>query len=412
MAIRIRTSRVTAAWIVVVALTIGATIWQSPAHRRRERDDANPQGIVSSRTDRDGLAQTIAAMELRLRRQPDDERAAVALADALLRQTRVTGNAGLALRAEEVLRRVVADEAAGDAAHYDAHRMLAAVYLSQHRFRDAIREADRCRAVRPNDAWTAGVLGDAHIELGDYDAAFAAFDRMSALRPDAASYARTSYARELQGDLDGALRLMTMAAEATPPLDAESVAWHHAQIGHLNLELGRVDAARRAFEHAAFVFPGHPLAVDGLAQVELAAGRREAALRLVQQRIAAAPSPADLALAGELLDALGHRDEAERDYKLAEAAWRSDVPEPAKLARFLAEHHRTIDAAVRLAEQASADRDDIFTNDALAWAYFNHGRLADARRAIGRALRTGTRDRDIRRHAAAIAVASDRMATR
>ena len=398
---------------LAAVLLVVVAMWFSPAHRQGARDDAIPDRVVSAHTDRDGLARTVASMEARLRDRPNDERAAVSLADALLRQTRVTGNAGLASRAEAVLQRVVADdESAGSTAHYDAHRMLAAVYLSQHRFRDAIGEADRCRAVRPNDAWTAGVLGDARIELGDYDEAFAAFDRMSSLRPDAASYARTSYARELQGDLDGALRLMTMAAEATPPQDAESVAWHYAQIGHLNVEMDRLDAARRAFGHAAFVFPGHPLAIDGLAQVELAAGRREAALGLVQQRLASAPSPADLALAGDLLEALGRHDEAERQFKLAEAAWRSDVPEPAKLARFLAEHHRDVDAAVRLAEQASAERDDIFTNDALAWAYFNQGRVADARRAIARALRTGTRDREIRRHAAAIAAAPDRIASR
>jgi Flp pilus assembly protein TadD len=82
-----------------------------------------------------------------------------------------------------------------------------------------------------------------------------------------------------------------------------------------------------------------------------------------------------------------------------------DVPEPAKLARFLADHHRDAGAAVRLAEQASADRHDIFTEDALAWAYFNDGRVADARRAIARALRTGSRDREIRRHADAIQAA-------
>jgi hypothetical protein len=57
---------------------------------------------------------------------------------------------------------------------------------------------------------------------------------------------------------------------------------------------------------------------------------------------------------------------------------------------------------VKIAEQAAAVRHDIFTDDALAWAYFKAGRLADARRAIARALRTGSTDRDLRAHAAAI----------
>src|SRR5262249_33252398 len=107
-------------------------------------------------------------------RPAPDANAAVARADALLRQTRVTGNAGLAVDAEKAIDAVLAN----DPSNYDARRMLATVYASQHRFRDAIAEATRCRDLRPYDAWNYGVLGDAHLELGDYDEAFAAFDRM------------------------------------------------------------------------------------------------------------------------------------------------------------------------------------------------------------------------------------------
>ena len=47
-------------------------------------------------------------------------------------------------------------------------------------------------------------------------------ERMAALKPNAASYARSSYARELQGDVDGAIERMRMAAEATGAQDPES----------------------------------------------------------------------------------------------------------------------------------------------------------------------------------------------
>ena len=105
--------------------------------------------------------------------------AAVTLADALLRLTRVTGNAGLATGAEAVLAKTLAH----DPEHYQARRVLAAVYLSEHRFRDAIGTAERCLQGRRDDPWSNGVVGDAHLELGDYDRAFAAFDRMLELRP-------------------------------------------------------------------------------------------------------------------------------------------------------------------------------------------------------------------------------------
>jgi tetratricopeptide (TPR) repeat protein len=246
------------------------------------------------------------------------------------------------------------------------------------------------------------VIGDAHVELGEYDQAFDAFDRMNALKPTAGSYARASYARELQGDLPEALRLMQMAAEATPRDDRESLAWHRAELGHLFLEMGRLRDARREFEHAEWVFPGHPLASAGLARVEAAGGHYARALAIVQARLSELPGPADHAFAGDLLSTLGRPDEAERHYRLAESAWQTRVPEPTVLARFLAERGRNLNDALRLAEMVSAERRDIFTADALAWARFRLGRLEGARTAIRDALRTGTRNRVILFHAAAI----------
>ncbi len=364
----------------------------------------SPQG---SPTGRDDLVRTVASMEQRLEARPADAGAAVALADAWLRQTRVTGNAGLAMRAEQVLQRALAH----DPNHYQARRMLATVLLSQHRFREAIAAAERCRQVRPDDAWPLGVIGDAHLELGDYERAFDALDRMLATRPEAAAYGRASYARELQGDLEGAVRLMKMALEATSPRDVESVAWHHAQLGQLHLAADRLVEARREFEHAEFLFSGHPLAGEGLARVALASDDAARALELVNQRLAASPSPAELALAGDILTKLGRATEAERQYRLAEAAWRSDAPEPARLAVFLADRGWKIDEAVRLAEGTAAERRDIYTDDALAWVYFKSGQMDKAVAASARAQRTGSRDRTIREHAAAISRAAAGKAT-
>ena len=353
-------------------------------------------------TARADLTTTIARMEARLADRPDDIKAAVTLADALLRQTRVAGNPGLAMRAEAVLKAALQRQPD----NYDARRMLTNTWLSQHRFREALAEAKLCLAARSNDAWLYGAMGDAHLELGEYPQAFDAFDRMVALKPNAASYARVSYARELQGDLPGALNLMKMAAEATSAQDPESLAWHHAQLGHLYLEMGRLADARQEYAHADYAFPGHPFAMDGLARVKAAEGDEAGALALVMQTIATSPTPADLAFAGDLLLALGRRDDAERQYMLAEAAWRSDAPEPARLARFLVERGRRLDEALRMAEAVAADRRDIFTEDALAWGYFATGNLVKAQEAMAQALRTGSRDRIIRYHAAAIAQAA------
>src|SRR5262245_9655151 len=96
-----------------------------------------------------GLRDRIGDMEERLRHEPRDIGAAVLLADALLRQARATNDGRPANRAARVLETALKETPA----QYDALRMLGAIYLSQHRFRDALASARRARDLRSEDAW-------------------------------------------------------------------------------------------------------------------------------------------------------------------------------------------------------------------------------------------------------------------
>ena len=152
--------------------------------------------------------------------------------------------------------------------------------------------------------------------------------------------------------------------------------------------------------------------MSGYAKVLAAEGDTVGALELLRRAADRSPTP-DLAMRmGDLLARLGKHEDAERQYALAEAGWRGDAPDPTNLARFLAEHDRKIPEAVTIAETAASARHDIFTEDALAWAYFKAGRIVDARRAIALATRTGTRDATIRAHAAAISRAPTTVAAK
>jgi tetratricopeptide (TPR) repeat protein len=349
-------------------------------------------------------------MEARLATSPDDGAASVLLADALIRQARVASDGAFAVKAEQVLRSALRE----NPADYESLRLLAAVYLAQHRFREAIATAERARDLRPHDAWNYGAMGDGYIELGEYEKAFDAFDVMVRMRPSAAAYGRVAYARELRGDLAGALQAMSMAAEATSPHDLESQAWHHAQIGNLHFQQGNLSAANLEYERAAFLFPGHPYATSGLARIKAASGDLTGALAAYRALLHSGPTPELAASVGDLYARQGNRDEAERHYVLSEQlerdGWEVEQPQPAALARFLAQRDRSLDAAVTLAEEAASERQDIFTADALAWAYFKVGRIADARKSVQQALRTGTSDRRILYHAAAIASATGETA--
>ena len=391
----------------VLFLAAGALLWTqfvnamfvAPASALRATA-GKPETRAAS-TARAALDNTIERMRRRVAADPGDGEAAVVLADALMRAARVRSDAALPLEAEQVLKTTIQH-----GRDYAASRMLAAVYLSQHRFADALGVAKKAQAERPQDGWNYATAGDALLELGRYEEAFDMFDQAIARRPDAGVYARVAYAKELQGDLGGALSVMKMAAEATAPQDVEAAAWVHTQLGLLYLQRGELAAARREFAHAEFLFPGHPYPLTGQVRLAIERGDYHAALQIVERLPA---TPESLATRGDLLAALGQSSRAEAMYveseRLERAGWESEQPQPGALARFLAARDRNVAEAVRLAERAAAERQDVHTMDALAWAYFKAGRTADASAAIRRALRTGTVDAHIRCHAAVIAEA-------
>ena len=179
-------------WIGIVALgvTVSACGGSQSVARRSLSLPPTMGSTPHLATGRADLERTIVEKR-RVLEARNDIVAAVQLADALLRQARVTSNAGLTNEAERAL--LKASAAAPE--DYAVCRMLAAVHVSQHRFADGRAKAEQCLQRQPGDSWLLGVIADAGIELGDYDAAWTAIDAMIARRPNAAAYARASYQR-------------------------------------------------------------------------------------------------------------------------------------------------------------------------------------------------------------------------
>ena len=155
---------------------------------------------------------------------------------------------------------------------------LGSLALSQHRFHKALALGRRAQRLSPRTARSYGVIGDAQVELGRYPEAFRTYDRMAALKPSLASYARVSHARELIGDVPGAIDAMRLAAEGGE--QGEPVAWARLQLGKLEFGRGRLAAAEREYREALSAFPGYAQALDALARVEAAHGHLTRAIAL------------------------------------------------------------------------------------------------------------------------------------
>lgn len=392
------------ALLVAIAFVVVATIRDARQTAVSATPAARPTAVQAG-TSRAQLTRTVETMTARLASKGDDADALLLLADALIRLQRVNNDGRAVITAEEHIRAFLKRQPD----HYEAQRMLAAVLLSQHRFGEAVAQANKVSAMDPRDAWNFGAIGDGYLELGDYERAFEAYDRMGQLQPGPPAYARTSHALEIKGDLAGAIEYMKRAADGAWSNDPESQAWHYAQLADLFLQQGRLGEAKREFEHAAATFPDHPLAMAGLARIKIAEGDLAGARLTYQQQLAKVPTPDLAAAVGDLSHALGDQAGAEQYYRMAEqierAAWGNGVAQPQALARFFADRDRNLPEAVSLAEQAVTAKRDIYTMDTLAWVYFKAGRLADARKASEQALRTESKDARIIYHAAEIRAA-------
>jgi tetratricopeptide (TPR) repeat protein len=272
---------------------------------------------------------------------------------------------------------------------------LGALALSRHHFRHALVLGRRAVALSPTTARGYGIVGDALVELGRYEEAFAAFDRMVSLKPSLSSYARVSYARELLGDVRGAAEAMRLAVDAATG-QREGQAWGYTQLGKLYATHGWLRAAERQYRRALGVRAGYVYALDGLAQVSAARGRLRGAIGLERRAADAMPLPQFVATLGDLLSASGEERSAARQYALIGAIDRllraNGVRVDLESALFDVDHGIRLRRALARARAARADRPSIDGDDVLSWALARNGRCGEALRFSKRALRLGTVD--------------------
>ncbi len=381
-----------AAGVIGAAVLLGGILAGSPTagSASETRQDVAAGRLLDGFAPGDTAAYA-AELERRVETNPEDAEALALLGLAYQQRVRETGDPSFYPRAEEALRRSLRLVAANDLALTG----LAALAASRHRFPAARRLARRALSLNSYSASALGILGDAQVETGDYDGAFATFDEMAALKPTAASYARIAYARELLGRTEAAVEAMKLAVSAASAT-SEPAAWALVELGNLYYNSGRLRPAERAYREALARFPEYHRAQAALARVEAARGQVDRAVVLYQRALAAVPQPEYAARLGETLAAAGRADEAAEAYELVDAMQRLLEANGARteLETALVDLDRNVnlaDALMRVRE-AYAERRSIEAEDVLAWALYRNGRCEQARAHALRALRLGTRD--------------------
>jgi tetratricopeptide (TPR) repeat protein len=364
----------------------------------------SPGGAIAGRS----TAERIAALEGEVRNRPDSTVAYTLLAEAHIQRARETGDGAHHRRAERVLRLALARDPRDPAALTGMGTLAAA----RHDFATALHYGRRAHRLAPGVIRPYGVIVDALIELGRYQAAGRALQRMIDLKPNLASYARASYYRELHGDLAGALEAMRLAAAAGGEA-REQVAYVQTLLGDLQLDRGAVGPATAAYRLALARLPGYVDARFGLARAQEQTGRLESAERSLLAVVADRPDADHLALLGEVELRLGRRVAARRHLTRARAteaaALRGGAMPDAGMVLLEASHGNPA-RAVRIGRRMWRAAPSVTSADALGWALTRAGRPAEGLAYSRRALRLGSRYASFHYHAGIAARGAGRPA--
>ncbi|GAA4917830.1 tetratricopeptide repeat protein [Streptomyces coeruleoprunus] len=328
-----------------------------------------------------------------LRAHPRDEASWAVLGAAYVERGTREGDPAAFPRAERALRRSLAvyPAAKGNA---DAQLGLGALANARGDFAAARRWGEAVRERSPRRWEAYAVLVDAYRGLGDHVSAGRAADRLGALRPGATALSRAAQVYRDRGWREDA---SATAAEAVARADtpAERAACLQ-RLGDLAWERG--EPAEAAARHAAALdlVPRHGPALAGRARALAALGRTEEAVRGYRAALEAQPLPEYALEAGELLQALGRRDEAREQYarlrELAEEEAAHGVNASLVPARFEADHADPEAAVTWLRAEWRRGHRSVEVADALGWALYRAGRAREAlpfaRRATERGLRS------------------------
>ncbi|MEV7907541.1 tetratricopeptide repeat protein [Streptomyces anulatus] len=343
---------------------------------------------------------SIEALQARVTRLPKDSGGWAALGMAYVQQARSTADPATYDRAEKALRTSFTVQAEGNT---DAEIGMGALAAARHDFPTALRWARKATASGPYSSSAYGVLADAYTQLGRYDDADEAVQKMTDLRPDAASLARASYAFELKGDTDRARALMRRSLAAAATLADTSFA--HNVLATLDLQDADPRAALARTQIGLRAVPGDSALLETRARARLALGDTAKAIADYRAAIAIAPLPHYLLGLGELEQSLGHREQAEAQYTIlrAQDRIRAAAGDPADTDAILFEaDHGDPRRAVTMAEQTLRTRPFVAVHDAYAWALHRAGRDAEALIQAEKALAQGTRSALFHYHRAAV----------
>lgn len=355
--------------------------------------DAGKSAAATSTSVQSKTDQLIARLSAKAKQNPGSADDLNRLGEALMQKGRETGTLSWYMDADKTFRSAAQLDPSSSVSFHN----LAWACTIRHRFREAIDYAQQAIQKNDSDHIAYGLLADSYMELGDYDKALGAAQKMIDIRPDLSSYSRGAQLRWWYGNAEGAMQLMRQAAEAGGP-HAENTAWCRVQLGDMYFKIGSLQAAEQQYQIALEGMPAFRHALAGMARVRMAQNKLPEAADLFEKATAGTPQIAYVVELGDLYRKMGKADDAEKQYARIEPLVADHLKQGIEgdeltLAMFYLDHDRKLPEALQLAEaEVKEGHQSVQAYATRAWAYYKLNRYADAKKDIEQAMRLHTQD--------------------
>lgn len=336
----------------------------------------------------------------KLKAKPGDTKTALALANAYIIESRISGNIAYY---DKAALKTVDNIIEKEPKNYEALMLKSLLQLSQHHFAEGLETAKLAVSIDSNSAFIYGLLVDAHVEMGNYNEALAAADKMVSIRPDLRSYSRIAYLREIYGDYPGAINAMKLAVAAGIPAE-EATEWCRVQLGRLYENMGEINNAAFQYNVSLAARPGYAYAIAGLGRIASFEKKYDSAIYYYQQ--AAALMPADLGIKENLANACNNAGQKDKATSLNTAL----IDEMNKNAKALIDdpdmghysdkeqayvylQNNNLDKALDYAKAEYKRRpNNIEVNEMMAWVYYKRNEIDKALPYINAAFITNSKN--------------------
>ena len=407
------------ALIVCLLAAFSAALFQKESESEKNPAQSkspvlSPEDVLSSIPNSVAATSTDDALEKAkefARNHPQDSIGWIHLGDLLAQKLRDTADHNYLTAAESAYQRALFL----DPEALSAMTGMAWVTGTKHTFDESTNWAKRVLEIDPENADAFGILGDAEVELGDYEAAFDHYQSMMDLRPDLSSWSRGAHLVWLTGDRSKSVWLMEKAIRAGAP-HAENTAWCRANLAMMHFNNGALLPAVNSLSPALKSAPNNVHVLLAAARISTAQGDHQKAASHYHTILRQGENHEALVGLGDLLMSQGDPKAAESYYSRVEELHNAHSAAASHdhmaMAKFFADHDRNLIQAMRLAEQHKLTK-NVREADVLAWVYLKNGHLEKAVATMKRALAQSTPDPEMHFHAGMIAAAAgDRSAAR